>query len=142
MSNTTKAQSANSISDVHLPQAVNGKLLRPLIVALPQGSNILDLGSGSGNILPAGWPAPWAKVLGADGFQVDAVDKDPGVALPWPGVTYFRQPVEDFLAMLDQQKKYQLIIASNISRFIKPADCLRQLPKVLAPGGVIFVRTF
>lgn len=114
-------------------------LLRQIIVDLPRGSRILDLGSGNGGQRPTGWPVRYAKVLGKAGFQVTAVDTGAGVGLPWPGVEYVQTSVEDFVRV--HQRQYHLVICSNVLQCVD-VSAIADLPKLVAPGGYLFVRTF
>ena len=114
-------------------------LFRKIILELPKTSRILDLGSGNGGQRPDGWPVRYAKILGAAGYQVTAVDRKGGVGLPWPGVEYRQNSVEDFFK--SEYKPFDFVICSNILQFVDPA-VIADLPKLVAPGGYLFVRTF
>lgn len=114
-------------------------LFREIIRQLPKMSRILDLGSGNGGQRPEGQPVRYAKTLGKAGYRVTAVDKRIGVELPWPGVEYLQTSAEEFLKT--NYQPYDFVICSNILQFSDPL-VITDLPKLVAPGGHLFVRTF
>ena len=114
-------------------------LFRKIILEIPKATRVLDLGSGNNGQWPSGRPVRYAKILGAAGYQVTAVDRKEGVGLPWPGVEYFQTSVEEFLKTNYQPS--DLVICSNILQFVDP-QAIVDLPKLVATGGYLFVRTF
>ena len=111
------------------------KFLNAITLELPRGSRVLDLGSGSGGK----WNANYAKFLGKQGYVVTAVDKEPGVGLPWPGVTYLQKSVEQFL--VEYKKFFSLVMLRCVLPFI-PRECVNLAAAHLVPGGILYVLTF
>lgn len=119
-----------------LPEAA----LLKFLPAVPKG-NALDVGAGLGQN---------SLFLARQGFAVDALEKDPEIALKCKERTDAEKlGIKTITGSIEEQEleanKYSLIIAAWVFQFI-PAEhvraVLKKLEKALAPGGFLYIGTF
>ncbi|MDD2806420.1 MAG: methyltransferase domain-containing protein [Elusimicrobiales bacterium] len=119
-----------------LPEAA----LLKFLPAVPKG-NALDVGAGLGQN---------AAFLARQGFAVEALEKDPEIALKCKSLADREKlGIKTITGSIEEQdlaeNKYSLIIAAWVFQFI-PAEqvrpVLKKLEKALAPGGFLYIGTF
>lgn len=98
------------------------------------GLRVLDIGGG------AGWELSALRASDPRVKDTVVVDLDPGAAevAQRNGHRYFCGPVEDFTS----DEKFDLVMMLNLIEHVRdPGAVLRKVASILAPGGVVLVKT-
>jgi SAM-dependent methyltransferase len=102
---------------------------RFLVGVLPEGSRVLEVGCGRGHV---------ARLLGADGYRVTALDLSLEEPRPWPHVRYVES---DFLAFTDEP--YDAVVFTSSLHHIHDLERAMELTRaLLLPGGMIVADEF
>jgi SAM-dependent methyltransferase len=97
---------------------------RFLLGVLPEGGRVLEVGCGRGHV---------ARLLGADGFRVTALDLRIEEPRPWPHVRYEQR---DFLGFEDEP--YDAVVFTSSLHHLFPLDAaIDRTVKLLSPGGLL-----
>lgn len=96
---------------------------------LARRRRVLEVGCGAGDL---------ARLLGADGFDVTALDVELGAPAPAPGVTWVEA---DFLAF--EAEPFEAVLFTRSLHHIHPLDrAIDQAIALLRPGGLLLVDDF
>jgi 2-polyprenyl-3-methyl-5-hydroxy-6-metoxy-1,4-benzoquinol methylase len=96
--------------------------------------SVLDVGGGAGDVLDS------LKIADKRINDTEIVDIDPGAKLiaEKKGHAYTRSTIEDY----HTEKKFQLILLLNIIEHVgDPRSVIQKAERMLAPGGLIIIKT-
>lgn len=114
---------------------LDGRLFNRLLRRLPGDSlAVLDVGGG------AGWELSWLRALDPRIRFTQVVDLDPGAeqAARENGHEYFCGRIETFVS----EKKFDLILLLNLIEHVEdPGAVLRKMRDLLAPAGLLLIKT-
>jgi SAM-dependent methyltransferase len=106
----------------------NMELLRPLV---PPGGRLLSIGCGDGLEL---------LLLREMGYRVEAYDVDPATAAAVQSATGIRVQSGDLFALPIERDAWDCLFLDQVIEHPKnPADYLRLIRELLAPGGVCYL---
>jgi ubiquinone/menaquinone biosynthesis C-methylase UbiE len=98
--------------------------------------DVLDLGSGTGRLTPGLAAEFWGQVYGVEPSERM---RSAAEAAPHPGVTYLAGSAEDI--PLPEASVDAVLMFLSFHHFRDPLQGLREVRRVLRPGGVALLRT-